>query len=100
MEEIYKNGPVYTRMDVYADFYYYGGGIYEPKTDKIVSAHAIKLIGWGETEDGVKFWVLENSFGHWWGEDGFVRMKKGTSGVGTWAIGCMPNLEEFTQVVG
>lgn len=32
-----------------------------------------KLIGWGE-ENGVKYWILANTYNENWGENGFIRM--------------------------
>jgi C1A family cysteine protease len=41
----------------------------DTKTD-----HLISIVGWGETKDGVKFWIAKNSWGQFWGEDGFFRI--------------------------
>ena len=45
---------------------YYKSGIYDPTTDEIVGAHAVRLIGWGEDADasGVNrpYWLVANSW--------------------------------------
>ena len=36
------------------------------------------VIGWGR-ENGVDYWLCANSYGDFWGESGFIKMKMGTS---------------------
>ncbi|VDM40521.1 unnamed protein product [Toxocara canis] len=40
--------------------------------------HAAEVIGFGE-ENGIKYWIMKNSWGEWWGEDGFFRIERGTN---------------------
>ena len=35
--------------------------------------HAIVAVGWGE-EDGTQYYIVRNSWGTGWGEDGYVRI--------------------------
>lgn len=43
--------------------------------------HSVKLIGWGE-ENGVPYWMLVNSWGSDWGENGTFRIRRGTNECG------------------
>jgi len=37
--------------------------------------HAVAVVGYGE-EDDTKYWLVKNSYGPTWGEEGYIRMKK------------------------
>ncbi|VDM65942.1 unnamed protein product [Strongylus vulgaris] len=63
------NGPVQSAFDTYTDFRNYTGGIYEV-------GHAIKIIGWGKTENGTKYWTIANSWSVDWGEKDSVSKKR------------------------
>jgi cathepsin B len=78
MDEVANNGPLYFRFTVYADFMNYKSGIYQHKTGSSQGGHAVTLVGWGE-EKGVKYWILQNSWGSSWGESGYFRMLRGTN---------------------
>lgn len=80
--EILEFGPVTAGMEVYSDFLTYSAGVYTQQSEDVVGAHAITLIGWGTTSDGTDYWIAENQWGTSWGEDGYVRIKRGTNEVG------------------
>lgn len=76
MRDIYTNGPVEASFTVYEDFLLYKSGIYVHSKGKEVGSHAVKVLGWGE-ENGVKFWLVANSWNENWGEKGFFRIFRG-----------------------
>ncbi|CAM9921792.1 unnamed protein product, partial [Discosporangium mesarthrocarpum] len=60
------------------DFGYSGGVHTTPvanNSDEI--NHDVEVTGWGVTEDGVKFWQARNSWGTYWGEQGFFKIQRG-----------------------
>jgi len=80
-EEIMNNGPVEAGLFSRDDLKYYQSGIYTATFGKRNSGHAVKLIGWG-TENGVAYWIAQNSWGAKWGEGGYFRIRRGVDECG------------------
>lgn len=76
-----NGGSIAVAFMVYQDFYAYRSGIYSHVTGSALGGHAVRLVGYG-VENGVKYWILANSWGSYWGENGFFRMKRGTNDCG------------------
>ena len=77
-QEIYNRGPIACLMYAHGDsFEYYTGGILTDNTTYPGVTHYVALIGWGQSDDGVDYWIGRNSFGTWWGEKGFFRAEMG-----------------------
>ncbi|OQR66474.1 cathepsin L-like [Tropilaelaps mercedesae] len=58
------------------EFYNYKSGIYNnPKCSTQIN-HAVLLVGYGQ-ENGQEYWVIKNSWGPSWGENGFMKLAKG-----------------------
>ncbi|CAO4378647.1 unnamed protein product [Caenorhabditis nigoni] len=79
--EIMANGPVEASLKVYEDFYKYKSGVYKYTAGKMLGGHAIKIIGWG-TENGTAYWLIANSWGTEWGENGFFKIRRGVNECG------------------
>lgn len=74
--EIYARGPIGCGMSVTKKFEAYTGGIYSEFDVLPMINHEISLIGFGVDKDsGEEYWIGRNSWGTYWGEDGFFRMK-------------------------
>jgi len=75
MSEIYRRGPVTCGLwtsDVF-DFNYFGG-VWTTENEEF--DHDVEVVGWG-TENGIDYWHIRNSWGTYWGEQGFLRIKRG-----------------------
>lgn len=73
-------GPVSAAIDAHLEsFQYYGDGVYfDPKCGNKPEDmnHAVLVVGYGQEEDGTKYWIVKNSYGNTWGEEGYVKMAK------------------------
>jgi cathepsin B len=84
--DILKNGPVVAASQVHVDFLPYKSGVYH-KGDEVArfsGFSAVKIVGWGvengtdgEPNKGNKYWVIQNSWGEDWGENGYARISMG-----------------------
>lgn len=55
-------------------FMSYTSGIYDNEECKVNEPdHAVAVIGYG-SENGIDFWIVRNSWGDSWGENGYIRM--------------------------
>ena len=63
MKEIYARGPITCSIADPQSFKDYTGGIYKDETGASMISHAISVVGWGETEDGEKYWIGRNRWG-------------------------------------
>lgn len=63
-------------MVVYTDFLTYKDGIYHRTEDafRFNGQQIVKIVGWDKQGDGQEFWLVENSWGEDWGENGYVRV--------------------------
>lgn len=73
-------GPVTVSMLVYEDFYNYSGGVYEHVSGGLEGGHSVCLVGY---DDGQQCWIVKNSWGWRWGENGFFRIRYGECNFGT-----------------
>lgn len=85
MVELVKNGPMAVAFEVYPDFMHYKEGIYHHTglTDTVnpfeLTNHAVLLVGYGRCHmTGQKYWIVKNSWGTGWGEDGYFRIRRGS----------------------
>ena len=84
--ELVNNGPIAVSFEVLNDFLNYKGGIYRHTglIDKFnpweITNHVVLIVGYG-MEDGVPFWIVKNSWGEDWGEQGYFRIIRGVDEV-------------------
>nr|CDJ96729.1 Peptidase C1A domain containing protein [Haemonchus contortus] len=78
-KEISLFGPTTMAFPVSEEFLHYSSGIFQPYPledfdKRIVYWHVVRLIGWGQAEDGSHYWTAINSFGEHWGDSGVFKI--------------------------
>ncbi len=56
----------------------YTGGIYIDYTNDTNLTHGISVVGWG-VENGTDYWLARNSWGSYWGIEGFFKVLRGNN---------------------
>ena len=82
--ELFARGPIACGVDATPIEDYQGGIITDP-SDNI--NHIISVAGWGvDPDSGEEYWIGRNSWGSYWGEHGWFRVKTGINSLGIEAM--------------
>jgi len=73
MNAIANVGPI--AISVAADFMLYDHGVYNGKCGWVID-HAVVAVGYGTDAKGGDFWLVRNSWGQDWGEEGYIRIAR------------------------
>lgn len=87
-KEIFNRGPVACGINAQPIVDYTGGIATGTFLQNLLTDHVISVVGWGtDAEEGL-YWYVRNSWGEYWGEHGFVRVKAGTLALNqcAWAV--------------
>jgi len=91
--ELHKNGPFVVGFNTNGWVYHYESGVLldmdsretdrnEEKTEFAnpwqPTTHAVVIVGYGESSDLGKYWIVKNSWGAGWGENGYFRIERGS----------------------
>ena len=79
-------GVVDAAVYVTTSFQNYSGGVWSDNNSCTNGAytttnHAISLVGWGHDASKGDYWILRNSWGSSWGENGYMRIAVGSAAV-------------------
>jgi len=106
-KEIFARGPITCGMQTPNPFLYqYAEGVAEHDgvwSSDIVTNHSdidhdISVTGWGETPEGLKYWLVRNSWGSYWGDAGWFKIRRGDDHMSiesncTWAVPVFDELD-------
>lgn len=87
-------GPVSIAYQVMGNFKSYKSGVYsDPNCSKDPQNvnHAVLAVGYG-VENGTPYWLLKNSWGKTWGDNGYFKMLRGQNECGVADCASYPNL--------
>ena len=79
-----ERGPIIAGMNITEEFETYACGIFcASPISRFRGRHAVEIVDYGEDKKtGVKFYVVKNSRGASWGENGYFRIRRGDLGLG------------------
>jgi len=69
---------------------YTGGILKVPENCEDPQDHAMPVVGYGTDDAGEQFWLLKNSWGATWGEEGFLKLPRGMPGNGSLGLAANP----------
>jgi cathepsin X len=73
--EIMARGPITCGIDATAAMDAFPGDeVYMEFKERIGINHIISVVGWGRDDSGIPYWIVRNSWGQPWAEEGFFRI--------------------------
>ena len=98
-QAIFDYGPISVAICAGGHFIVYTGGVFNherecPPFNPV--NHAVVLVGWDDNQGENGVWILRNSWGEDWGEDGYMLIEHGCSKIGYFKL--LQGLKDFLTI--
>ena len=60
--------------------------------------HAVPIVGYSEDKEDGPYWIVKNSWGEQWGENGYLKLKRNISGTGHLGVLAHEQEAQFCEV--
>ncbi len=80
-QALIAHGPLAVCIHFPMDFFYYHSGVYTPTWGQNAGGHVVALVGYNDSQ---ACWILKNSWGTRWGENGWFRLSYTADIFSTW----------------
>ena len=93
MKEAVANAPVSIAIEADTKYFQsYSSGVLTSSSCGTNLDHGVLIVGYG-TENGIKYWLVKNSWSASWGEQGYVKIARSdsTNDQGICGIGMQPS---------
>ena len=83
-DALYTIGPLSILLD-FTGLFHYKAGVASPRLCSTWPDHALVLVGYGTKDED--YWLIKNSWGPKWGQNGYLMLKRGQNkcGISNWA---------------
>lgn len=87
LEDSLKEEPIVLMLDAQSIYFQaYTGGILDRADCGTDANHPVIAVGWGVSDAGKQYYIIKNTWGADWGEDGYIRIAATHGGFGICGI--------------